>query len=130
MRARVSKESRLHGISWGYIAGARFTAYGVTKFAVRGICSDLIAPWFIPTPMTESQVEHLKGKIQFAKVDDVVDAALSAVDQRIRGRAIAVSSGGNVDLRDDPEGLDAGVEVGRVVSGLDKLIDAVPTMGT
>ncbi|KAJ3463278.1 hypothetical protein MRS44_008064 [Fusarium solani] len=128
----------------GYIAGARFTAYGATKFAVRGIWkhsrddlkalgirSNLIAPWFIPTPMTESQVEHLKGKIQFAKVDDVVDAALRcAVDQRIQGRAIAVTPGRNVDLRDDPEGLDAGVEVGQVVSGLDKLIDAVSTMET
>ncbi|KAL6363203.1 hypothetical protein LRP88_02611 [Fusarium phalaenopsidis] len=128
----------------GYIAGARFTAYGATKFAVRGIWkhsrddlkalgirSNLIAPWFIPTPMTESQVEHLKGKIQFAKVDDVVDAALRcAVDQRIQGRAIAVTPGGNVDLRDDPEGLDAGVEVGQVVSGLDNLIDAVSTMET
>jgi 5'-hydroxyaverantin dehydrogenase len=51
----------------GYIAGARFSAYGATKFGVRGlwkssradlealgIRSNLIAPWFIPTPMTES----------------------------------------------------------------------------
>ncbi|KAM0432314.1 hypothetical protein ACHAPT_004854 [Fusarium lateritium] len=126
----------------GYIAGARFSAYGATKFAVRGlwkasrddlkalgIRSNLIAPWFIPTPMTEWQVEHLQDKIQFAKVEDVVDAALRcATDQRIQGRAIAVTPGGNVDLRDDPDGLDAGVEVGRVVSGLDKLIDAVSTM--
>ncbi|KAF4459475.1 glucose dehydrogenase [Fusarium albosuccineum] len=83
----------------GYVAGARFSAYGASKFAVRGLWkssrddlktlgvrSNLIAPWFIPTPMNQFQVKHLEGKVRFAKVEDVVDAALRcATDDQIQG---------------------------------------------
>ncbi|KAJ3537489.1 hypothetical protein NM208_g6286 [Fusarium decemcellulare] len=83
----------------GYVAGARFSAYGASKFAVRGLWkssrddlktlgvrSNLIAPWFIPTPMNQFQVKHLEGKVRFAKAGDVVDAALRcATDEQIQG---------------------------------------------
>jgi len=102
------------------------TTCNAAKFGVRGlwrslrggvgdygIRSNLIAPWFIHTPMTDPYLGHFNTRgLGLAPIEGLVDAAVRcAVDEKIHNRAIAIMPEGNIDLRDDSEGLDAGEEL-------------------
>ncbi|MCJ1365472.1 hypothetical protein MMC16_004594 [Acarospora aff. strigata] len=106
--------------------------YQASKYGVRGLFKalrnnvgamgvrmNLIAPWFVQTAMTKDIGPKLEERgLVLAKKETVVEAVMRcATDEGISGRAIAVAASGNIDLRDDAEGLDAGVEIDRYVGG-------------
>lgn len=110
--------------------------YTASKWGVRGLFRsllsggemdaspvrfNLIAPYFVATPLTEAWVPHLQNMgIKLADIGDVEAAALRFMgDKLIDGRAAGIWQGGAVDLRDDfaggfgssamSEGVDSGV---------------------
>ncbi|MCJ1280479.1 hypothetical protein MMC21_008307 [Puttea exsequens] len=100
--------------------------YTASKWAVRGILRsarsqmedrrsrlNLIAPWVMDTPMSKPLADLCREKgFPVGDVGDVVSAVVRcAVDDGICGRAIAVGAAETFDLRDDIEGLNAGVEM-------------------
>jgi len=112
----------------GYIDLPAATTYQVSKYGARGLMvnlrvsdrcrSNLIAPWFIRTPIISEQASQVIGArldamgLGWAEVEDSVKAVLRvATDEAINGRALAVCpradfKEGWVDMeRDDyPEG--------------------------
>lgn len=117
----------------GYIDYGGHSVYNAGKFGVRGLWRsiraqaandlnvrcNLIAPWYIDTPMTADIQQYMKEKgvadgqgISFGKIEDVVDTACRcAADEGVKGRAFAIMPEGVRDLGDDLEGKDAGPEV-------------------
>jgi 5'-hydroxyaverantin dehydrogenase len=117
----------------GYVALNNSADYNASKFGVRGLWkairqsnsilgdnatfrTNLIAPTFIDTPLTQSiQPVLRKSGFDIATVEDVVAGIMrAACDEEVSGRAIAIAAGkstagdSNFDLRDDFDGLDAG----------------------
>jgi 5'-hydroxyaverantin dehydrogenase len=118
----------------GYIDLPWASAYNAAKFGVRGLWRslrggvsglspqhnirvNLIAPWFVKTPMTSaiaSKIDELG--YEWATVEGVVDGVVRcAADAGIKGRAIAILPGGNVDLGDDTEGGEGGEALKKVM---------------
>ena len=104
-----------------------FVGYSASKWGVRGlwrglrtdawerygIRSNLVAPWFVATPMTDPIAEIVNQRgLGWGKIEDVVDAVtFCAVNKNISQRAVGVTPMGPIDLRDDTEGLDGGEEL-------------------
>jgi 5'-hydroxyaverantin dehydrogenase len=80
------------------------SGYNAAKMGVRGIWkslrsgigalgirSNLIAPWFVHTPMTDPIIGLLKGSgMVFATVDGVVEAVVRcAVDETIQSKSLS-----------------------------------------
>ncbi|KAI9878199.1 MAG: hypothetical protein M1830_001591 [Pleopsidium flavum] len=135
----------------GYVELPCLADYMAAKYGVRGIFKalrnnlgsvgvriNLVAPWFVNTPMAESIVAIFEERgVLVAKMETVVEAVVRcATDDNINGksslsdvecklmgescrsgRAIAVAPSGNIDLRDDAEGLDAGIEIEQFLNG-------------
>lgn len=122
----------------GYAGMSLRSDYTASKWGVRGLfrsllddrTSDaspvrinLIAPYFVATPLTAHRVPELqKLGIRMAEIDDVRDAALRLIcDDSIHGRAVGILEGGPFDLRDDYGGgfgfdaLREGIESGALV---------------
>jgi hypothetical protein len=80
--------------------------------------------------MTDPFLDLLKeAGMTFAKVVDVVDAAVRcAVDETIQNRAILAMPQGNIDLRDDADGLDRGVELQRAMEGMKTFSEAAESI--
>ncbi|KAF2792799.1 NAD(P)-binding protein [Melanomma pulvis-pyrius CBS 109.77] len=108
----------------GYLGYPSSTTYSISKFGVRGILHgirakaaeqtpqiriNLIAPWFVKTPMTvdpsKPDAESLMraGRMYgFAPMENVVDAIMRfSVNEKTTGRAALIMPDGNVDLEDD-----------------------------
>lgn len=102
--------------------------YGAAKFGVRGLWrsirtagpilgdgrppfrTNLIAPWFVRTQMTESVADFIISMgIPFADVKEVVESVLRCItDEEVRGRAVlAAPNGKSFDLHDDLESGDS-----------------------
>ncbi|KAI9666821.1 MAG: hypothetical protein M1831_001597 [Alyxoria varia] len=110
----------------GYLELPPCSDYTAAKFGVRGLWksirrevdqlgvrTNLIAPTFLPTQAIASVSEKLESKgATLGNLDDAAEAVLRlACTEDISGRALAVGGYGNFDLRDDPEGLDGGIEL-------------------
>jgi 5'-hydroxyaverantin dehydrogenase len=102
----------------GYTGMTLKPDYTSSKWGVRGLfrsllndqtsatCPvrvNLIAPYFVATPLTAHHVPLLlKMGVKFAELEDVRDAALRLIcDKSIHGRAVGIWEGGPVDLGDD-----------------------------
>lgn len=98
--------------------------YTAAKFGMRGIMRslrqplittgmrvNLIAPGYVETSLTAGRHDDVKSRgFSFIPLEQAVDAVMRVLaDARIHGRSIAVNGGGNVDMRDDIEGLDGGL---------------------
>jgi NAD(P)-dependent dehydrogenase (short-subunit alcohol dehydrogenase family) len=124
----------------GYSGIAQMPDYTATKWALRGVLrcirqtlppfgarANLVAPYFIETPMTSYMVETLKkGGVRLGEMDVVLKViARMAADPRMNGkssnttpgqytkmvfvgRAVSITADGALDLCDDAYGLDAG----------------------
>lgn len=121
----IHKSIILVGSLAGYHSVPDRVEYTISKYGVRGILKSLrtdieeaglrlniIAPTFISTPILPRDLEEsLRDRgIQFAEVETAVNAMMVLATHRgIHGRAICVGANGNFDLRDDVEGLNAGL---------------------
>jgi 5'-hydroxyaverantin dehydrogenase len=132
----ISSIGGYQGLLWtsAYNA-AKFGARGLWKslrapLPALGIRANLIAPWVIHTPMTDPFLDLLKeAGMTFVKVVDVVDAAVRCeVDETIQNRAILTMPQGNIDLRDDADGLDRGVELQRAMEGMKTFSEAAESI--
>jgi 5'-hydroxyaverantin dehydrogenase len=119
----------------GYSGTPGLSDYTASKWGVRGIWRslldntqvtsspvrfNLIAPYFVATPMTQAHVPLLKSiGIKLADIGDVEAAATRFMcDRSIYGRAAGIWQGGPVDMGDDfaggfgavamAEGVDSG----------------------
>jgi len=108
----------------GYVDYPNNSAYAAGKFGVRGLWrsirsrapelgvrTNLIAPWFVDTPMVADMKAGLEKAgvkwgqgFTWAPADHVVEAATKcAVEEDIDGRAFAIMPEGYYDLNDDTE---------------------------
>ncbi|KAI9821192.1 MAG: hypothetical protein M1827_003926 [Pycnora praestabilis] len=81
--------------------------------APRGVRTNLIAPTMVDTPMTHALVPFFDAAgLKMAPLGSAVDAVLRlAGDESIDGRAILVGASGNLDILDDDDNYDGGVEM-------------------
>jgi len=106
----------------GYVDYPNNSAYAAGKFGVRGLWrsirsrapelgvrTNLIAPWFVDTPMVAEMKSGLEKAgvkwghgFTWAPADNIVEAATKcAVEDDVDGRAFAVMPEGYYDLNDD-----------------------------
>jgi 5'-hydroxyaverantin dehydrogenase len=107
----------------GYSGTPGLCDYTASKWGVRGLQRsllddaqvssspvrfNLIAPYFVATPLIEDQVPLLESMgIKLADIDDVEAAAMRFMcDKSIYSRAAGIWQGGAVDLGDDLGGGD------------------------
>lgn len=112
----------------GYLGYPYSTTYSMSKFRVRGILYgiretaneagirvNIIAPWYIETPMTTIEEPGLNGQTAMlgcAPMENVVDAVVRcAADETVAMRSVMVMPHGNFDLGDDIHGGYGGVVV-------------------
>lgn len=105
----------------GYSGMPLRSDYTAAKWGVRGLfrsllddrdsasCPvrmNLLAPYFVATPLTAHKVEELlKLGVRLAEIGDVRDAGLRLIcDKSVHGRAVGIWEGGPVDLGDDSGG--------------------------
>jgi 5'-hydroxyaverantin dehydrogenase len=132
----------------GYVGYPSSSTYSMSKFGVRGLFYgirdratretpavrvNLVAPWFIETPMTASEdfkaseAGILLGAMGFAPMDRVVAAVLQfAADERLHGRAAGIFPLANEDLGDDLEGAYSGMVLQKHMK--DVMVKVVKTM--
>lgn len=124
----------------GYSGMSLRSDYTASKWGVRGLfrsllddaksasCPvrvNLVAPYFVHTPLTAHRVPQLQQiGIKFAALEDVQAAVLRFMsDESVHGRAVGIWQGGPVDLGDDLGGefgsaaLRKGIEDGALVRG-------------
>lgn len=112
----------------GSYAGFNFNLnkpdYTAAKWGIRGLFRssrielaktynirvNMLAPCFIPTPMTQSRVPMLeKQGFQMGKLEDAVEVVWRmAVDKGMNGRAVGIGKDGIIDLGDDLGGNEGG----------------------
>lgn len=104
----------------GYVGYPYSTTYSISKFGVRGLFYgirekglrespqvrvNLVAPWYIKTPMVESLDPVSAANIQllgFVPIEEVVDAIVRlSADEGLSGRSAGVFPEARVDLGDD-----------------------------
>ncbi|KAF2112760.1 hypothetical protein BDV96DRAFT_156951 [Lophiotrema nucula] len=114
----------------GYTGFPESATYSMSKFGVRGLWYgtrdkglkqdpqvrvNLVAPWFIKTPMTVIEHEKIQQTLMiagFAPIENVVDAVLRlSVDEKIYSRAAGILPEGNLDLGDNVWEGYGGIEV-------------------
>ncbi|KAL2036454.1 hypothetical protein N7G274_010821 [Stereocaulon virgatum] len=98
--------------------------YTASKWAVRGMFRalrsmmedqsyriNLIAPWVMDTPMSKDLAQICREKgFPVGDAKNVADAVIRcAADDSISGRALGIGAAETFDLRDDIEGLNAGI---------------------
>ena len=121
----VRKSLTLVGSSVGYSDFCLSPDYSASKWGVRGFFrairvpmeqqgyrANLIAPGIMDTPIIGDLKDFfLKNSFPIGDPKDVAETVVRCVvDDAICGRAICVGAPKIFDLRDDPEGLDGGVE--------------------
>lgn len=113
----TSKSIILIGSYAGYNFNPNKPDYTAAKWGVRGLLRcfrtdlaqkhnirmNMLAPCFIPTPMTHSRVPMLeKQGFRMGKLVDAVEVVWKmAVDTEMNGRAVTVGVDGTMDLGDD-----------------------------
>ncbi|KAG7009329.1 5'-hydroxyaverantin dehydrogenase [Physcia stellaris] len=115
----------------GYLEGVA-SDYTASKWAVRGLFRsirskmedlsyrvNLIAPWVMDTPMSKDFATVCRDNgIPVGNAQDVADAVIRcAADESIYGRALAIAPVKTFDLRDDIEGLNAGIVMKEFLEG-------------
>ncbi|OAL48138.1 NAD(P)-binding protein [Pyrenochaeta sp. DS3sAY3a] len=137
----------------GYVGYPSSSTYSMSKFGVRGLFYgfreraaqfsppvrvNLIAPWFIDTPMTRDP-DFLKspsgGLLQilgFAPMERVVDAIIRlGADQNAHGRAVGIFPASIEDIGDDLEGEFGGRVLPKHMSKIaEKIAKAMAETGT
>ena len=104
----------------GYHGAASSTTYTISKFGVRGILYgireqalaagvrvNLIAPWYVKTPMTtkatsgSAEIDANISVFGVAPMEDVTDIVMRfGADESVAGRAVIIMPEGNFDLGD------------------------------
>ncbi|OCK82963.1 NAD(P)-binding protein [Lepidopterella palustris CBS 459.81] len=102
----------------GYVSHPNSSTYCAAKFGVRGLWqgmqkkafeagvrTNLIAPWYIKTPMTMREPADPEMNMElmgFVPIEGLVDAVVRVLaDEECQGRAVAVFPEGNFDLGDN-----------------------------
>lgn len=106
--------------------------YTASKWAIRGLFRstrskmedlgyrvNLIAPWIMDTPMSKSLADMCRKEgFPVGDANDVAKAVVRcAADDSICGRALAIGAAETFDLRDDLEGLNAGIKMKEYLQG-------------
>lgn len=120
----TSKSIILIGSYAGYNFNPNKPDYTAAKWGIRGVFRclrtdlaqkhkirmNMLAPCFIPTPMTQSRVPMLeKQGFRMGKFEDAVEVVWRmAIDTGMNGRAITVGVDGIIDLGDDLGGEEGG----------------------
>ncbi|TIA34348.1 NAD(P)-binding protein [Aureobasidium pullulans] len=107
----------------GYAEDTLASTYMAAKFGVRGLWksiryqedafgfpfrTQLIAPCFVRTKMTESFVDHIaKAGVNVSQVEDVVGPVMRVLcDEKVSGRSLCTVGNKVFDMGDDPAGGD------------------------
>ncbi|KAL8793650.1 MAG: hypothetical protein Q9195_003802 [Heterodermia aff. obscurata] len=106
--------------------------YTASKWAVRGLFRsirskmedlghrvNLIAPWVMDTPMSKGFAEICRTNgVPVGDAKDVADAVVRcATDETICGRALGIGAVKTIDMRDDIEGMNAGIVMKEYLEG-------------
>ncbi|CAK1362503.1 unnamed protein product [Cercospora beticola] len=89
------------------------------ELAQHGIRVNMMAPFWVPTSLTQHHVPALeKQGVRVGRMEDVIDGILRMLlDGQMSGRAVSVTGKGIEDIDDDLAGLDGGEAMRNLVRG-------------